>query len=96
MGRTARAVSCQNDDRTIQNCRDKSKVGTKVTVECKPGYELPKDAEIVSKEIFCLNDGNWDQKLFDCVPVCGKSTPKAQTFILGGSETNVTEVMFSS
>ena len=92
MGRTARATNCQNDEKNIQDCREKNPVGTKAFVECKPGYELQRNQDVISKELFCLNDGRWDQKLIDCVPVCGKSTPKAQTFILGGTETNVTEV----
>ena len=92
MGRTAQATSCHNDEGKI-HCRDKNPIGTKASIECKAGYTLPKNQN-VSKELTCLNDGHWDHKLFDCNPICGKSTPKAQTFIISGIDTNVSEVSF--
>lgn len=86
-------INCQDDEGKFSACREKNRVGTKASVACKPGYELP-DHLNVTKEFSCLLDGYWDHKLFYCIPICGKPTPLAQTFILQGSYTGVTEVKY--
>lgn len=88
LNRTTTQAVCKYKKNTI-NCNDFILPGTTADIRCQYGYVEP-DTQVYS--ITCLETGDWDNKPYPCVPVCG-STPLAQKeFIFGGYETTITNV----
>lgn len=80
----------REDNREVNvNCRQPLDPGTYVTINCKNGYEQGREFH---KRVTCGADGRWSPEPGGCTQTCGEQGSIGKPFIVGGYESNISEV----
>ncbi|XP_050054368.1 modular serine protease-like [Aphis gossypii] len=69
-----------------ENCSNPSVPGTILTPKCKVTHTVPNGQIETPIKLRCQQDGNWSDRLYTCIPYCGRPYTPNQALILEGVE----------
>ncbi|XP_025198052.1 modular serine protease-like isoform X2 [Melanaphis sacchari] len=69
-----------------ENCSTSSAPDTILTPKCKVTHTVPNGQIETPIKLRCQKDGNWSNRLYTCIPYCGRPYTPHQALILGGNE----------
>ncbi|EZA56153.1 Limulus clotting factor C [Ooceraea biroi] len=81
-------ITCSYQGETA-SCSERVLPGTRAALACKSSYKLPLTNDPAYREITCLEDGLWDQRVFRCLPECGTSIAHGNTLVVNGFQAKV-------
>ncbi|KAJ3653972.1 hypothetical protein Zmor_013190 [Zophobas morio] len=75
-------VTCTHNKKVLDNCTEPSE-GTIAKFECAPFHE---DQRLKSRPIHICQNGEWDQEMPQCQPVCGERSIKSRSIAVNGTQ----------